>query len=133
MKRTDNPKAKQTFGPTEANAVSLLHGWHNLLEDPHPYKERVAEGKQMRNACPRSSHGVWKPAEGRVDPLSLLASQEQSRLENLIPLRYGRMMRSPFAFYRGGALLMASDLASLPRTQAYVQLCGDCHLSNFGI
>jgi uncharacterized protein (DUF2252 family) len=82
---------------------------------------------------PRSAHAVWEPAPGRVDPVELLEQQAQTRLPELGPIRYGRMLASRFAFYRGGAYLMAADLAAGPRTGLHAQLCGDAHLSNFGI
>jgi len=95
--------------------------------------ERVARGKAARNDTPRSSHGRWEPATNRPDPVALLEEQAVSRVPELVPLRYGRMMVSPFTFYRGGALLMASDLAATPRSGLNAQICGDAHLSNFGV
>ncbi len=82
---------------------------------------------------PRSSAGSWEPAPDRADPVDLLERQAATRDPSLVPLRHGRMLASPFAFYRGGALLMAADLAVLPRTGLTVQLCGDAHLANFGV
>ena len=82
---------------------------------------------------PRASHADWKPQASRRDPIDVLEESNQLRLPNLIPVRYGRMLRSPFAFYRGSAALMAYDLASLPATDIEVQACGDCHLLNFGL
>jgi uncharacterized protein (DUF2252 family) len=81
---------------------------------------------------PRSSHGEWSPAGDRPDPVDILADQARSRLQDLVPLRNERMSESPFAFYRGSAAVMASDLASTPASGLRVQLCGDAHLSNFG-
>jgi uncharacterized protein (DUF2252 family) len=83
--------------------------------------------------CPRSGHGRWEPADGRPDPISLLEEQAGGRLPELVPIRYGRMVISPFTFYRGAALIMASDLAPTPRSGLTTQLCGDAHLSNFGV
>ncbi len=94
--------------------------------------ERVARGKAARGEVPRRSHAQWEPASVRVDPVALLEEQSQSRVEELVPIRYGRMLVSPFTFYRGAAYIMASDLSHLPRTGLHVQLCGDAHLSNFG-
>ncbi len=94
--------------------------------------ERAALGKAAREAVPRSSHGVWKPGPDRRDPVALLEGQAATRVPELVPIRYGRMLVSPFTFYRGAALLMAADLAATPRTSLQVQLCGDAHLSNFG-
>ena len=81
----------------------------------------------------RSSHAVYMPSRDRPDPVDLLERQAQSRVPELMPLRYGRMTASPFTFYRGGALIMASDLARTPRSGLEVQVCGDAHLSNFGL
>ena len=86
----------------------------------------------MRARVPRSVHGEWQPAADRPDPVALLEEQAASRVPELVPLRYGRMLVSPFTFYRGAAYLMASDLARAPRSGLTVQLCGDAHLSNFG-
>ena len=78
------------------------------------------------------SHAAWDPPEHRPNPVDLLEEQATTRVPELVPIRYGRMLVSPFAFYRGGAYLMASDLARTPRSGLTVQLCGDAHLSNFG-
>jgi uncharacterized protein (DUF2252 family) len=94
--------------------------------------ERTAHGKAARADVPRSVHAEWEPPSHRRDPVELLEEQAETRVPDLVPIRYGRMLTSPFAFYRGGAYLMASDLAGLPRTGLKVQLCGDAHLSNFG-
>ena len=94
--------------------------------------ERAARGKAARPEVPRVSHGEWEPALHRSDPVALLEEQAQTRVAELVPIRYGRMLVSPFTFYRGAAYLMASDLASGPRTGLHTQLCGDAHLSNFG-
>jgi uncharacterized protein (DUF2252 family) len=95
--------------------------------------ERRAVGREARKAAPRASHGSWTPALDRPDPLALLRAQDDDRMADLVPIRWGRMSASPFAFYRGSAALMAADLAPLPRTDLTVQLCGDAHLSNFGL
>jgi uncharacterized protein (DUF2252 family) len=96
-------------------------------------EERVARGKAARNKCPRSSHGRWEAAEGRPDPVALLEEQGATRVADLLPVRYGRMLVSPFTFYRGAALIMATDLAPGPRSGLSAQICGDAHLSNFGV
>ena len=96
-------------------------------------EERVARGKAARNEVPRTSHAGWVPAENRPDPISLLEEQGASRVPELVPLRYGRMMVSPFTFYRGAALIMAADLATTPDSGLRAQICGDAHLSNFGV
>ena len=94
--------------------------------------ERIEVGKAARANLPRSRHGEWAPPAGRADPLTILEEQERARVQELIPIRHGRMAASPFAFYRGAAAVMASDLAPEPRTGLTVQLCGDAHLVNFG-
>jgi uncharacterized protein (DUF2252 family) len=96
-------------------------------------EERAARGKAARNDVPRSAHGGWRPAADRPDPVALLEEQAASRVPELVPIRYGRMLVSPFTFYRGAALIMASDLAGTPRSGLQTQLCGDAHLSNFGV
>jgi uncharacterized protein (DUF2252 family) len=89
--------------------------------------------KEFRKLVPRSSHGEWTPAADRPDPLSLLQAQDKRRIKQLLPIKYGRMLESPFAFLRGSAVVMAADLASTPVTGLEVILCGDAHLSNFGV
>ena len=100
---------------------------------PHlSLRERAARGKAERAEVPRSVHGEWSAPAGRRDPVELLEEQAASRVPELVPIRYGRMLVSPFTFYRGAAYLMAADLAGSQRTGLRVQLCGDAHLSNFG-
>jgi uncharacterized protein (DUF2252 family) len=100
---------------------------------PNDFDGRRAYGRAARVRTPRSSHAGWSPPEDRTDPVSLLEEQATSRVADLIPVRHGRMMVSPFTFYRGAALLMAADLARTPSSGLIVQLCGDAHLSNFGL
>src|SRR5271154_3234559 len=103
-------------------------------ELPHlTVAERVARGRAARAEVPRSSHAVFEPAPDRVDPIVLLERQARPRVPELVPIRYGRMLVSPFAFYRGAAMIMASDLVATPRSGLTVQCCGDAHLSNFGV
>ncbi len=100
----------------------------------HPsVAERVARGRAARDRMPREGLARWSPAADRADPVDLLTGQEQARVPELLPVRHARMATSAFAFYRGAALVMAADLAPLPRTELAVQLCGDAHLSNFGL
>jgi uncharacterized protein (DUF2252 family) len=96
-------------------------------------EERLARGRAAREQAPRSVHGRWEPAPGRPDPVALLEEQAESRVAQFVPIRYGRMLVSPFTFYRGAALIMAADLAATPVSGVTVQLCGDAHLSNFGL
>jgi hypothetical protein len=103
------------------------------LRVEHPSEaERAAKGKAARAAVPRSAHAAWEPGPDRTSPVELLEQQAQTRVPELVPIRYGRMLVSPFTFYRGAAYLMASDLSGMPRSGLQVQLCGDAHLSNFG-
>jgi len=95
--------------------------------------ERVTRGKTARAEVPRESHAVFDPPSHRPDPIALLEEQAKTRVPDLVPIRWGRMLVSPFSFYRGAALPMASDLASTPVTGLPVQACGDAHLSNFGL
>jgi uncharacterized protein (DUF2252 family) len=95
--------------------------------------ERAARGKAERGEVPRSVHAAWEPPSHRRSPVELLVEQSETRLTELLPIRYGRMLVSPFAFFRGAAHVMAADLAGMPRTALGVQLCGDAHLSNFGV
>jgi uncharacterized protein (DUF2252 family) len=95
--------------------------------------ERRAVGRSLREKVPRSSHAAWSPAADRPNPISLLEEQDRSRLPQFVPLRYERMIASPFGFLRGSAVVMAGDLAATPVTGLQVQMCGDAHLSNFGV
>jgi uncharacterized protein (DUF2252 family) len=95
--------------------------------------DRAAQGKAARKSVSRSAHATWIPAADRPDPVAVLERQGRDRLQELLPIRYGRMTASPFAFLRGGAAVMAADLAAQPHTGLMVQLCGDAHLLNFGL
>lgn len=96
-----------------------------------PVAERMSAGKELRKRTPRTSQAEWAPAPGR-DPIEVLKASDRGRIPELLPIRYGRMRVSPFAFYRGAAALMAMDLARTPATGLRVQACGDCHVANFG-
>ena len=95
-------------------------------------EERKSDGKSLRKAVPRSSHGDWSPAADRPDPVGVITSQDTDRVQPLVPIRHGRMAVSPFTFYRGAAKIMAEDLSSTPSSGLDAQLCGDAHLANFG-
>jgi uncharacterized protein (DUF2252 family) len=100
----------------------------------HPsVSDRKAKGMEARDQAPLSSHSTWSPAADRPDPVALLAEQDKTREQDLVPVRHGRMMVSPFTFYRGAATVMAADLGGTPVAGLEVQLCGDAHLSNFGL
>lgn len=105
-----------------------------IQRPPHsvPADDLVDAGKRLRETVSRSSHAAWKPSSDRADPLEILRRSDEGRVPELLPIRYGRMLQSPFTFYRGSASIMAADLAGLPTTGVRVQACGDCHLLNFG-
>lgn len=113
--------------------MSILH--NPSAEKPlfQTIAERRAAGRSLRKETPRYSHAEWSPAADRPDPISLLEEQNLSRQARLLPIRYERMAASPFGFLRGAAVIMAQDLATTPMTGLHVQVCGDAHLSNFGI
>jgi uncharacterized protein (DUF2252 family) len=119
---------KETDTATEPNAAAAPAP---KVEHFTP-AERAARGKAARAEVPRRVHGEWEPPPHRPDPVALLEEQAESRVPELVPIRYGRMLVSPFTFYRGAALIMANDLSSTPRSGLIVQCCGDAHLSNFG-
>jgi uncharacterized protein (DUF2252 family) len=96
------------------------------------YQQRRERGRSARRVVPRVGQEECAPAPDRPDPIDLLEAQARDRLPDLIPIRYSRIMASPFAFMRGSAIVMAQDLASTPKTSIQAQLCGDAHLSNFG-
>src|SRR4029453_17908211 len=99
----------------------------------HPsVDDRRARGLEARDRAPLSSHAGWVPASDRPGPVGLLEGQDATREPDLVPVRHGRMVVSPFTFYRGAAKIMAADLADTPTAGLEVQLCGDAHLSNFG-
>jgi uncharacterized protein (DUF2252 family) len=95
-------------------------------------EEHAAAGRDARSEVPLDAHASWEASADRADPVSILEGQATTRVQELLPIRYGRMLASPFAFYRGAAAIMAADLASVPASGLRVQLCGDAHLSNFG-
>jgi uncharacterized protein (DUF2252 family) len=97
------------------------------------YQERHERGRAARRVVPRGDQAEWAPAPDRPDPIDLLEAQARDRIPDLIPIRYSRMMASPFAFMRGAAIIMAHDLAGTPKTGIQAQLCGDAHLLNFGV
>jgi hypothetical protein len=100
----------------------------------HPsIDDREARGLEARDRAALPSHASWRPAADRPDPVTLLEQQDAGREPDLVPVRHGRMMASPFAFYRGAAKVMAADLKDTPVAGMEAQLCGDAHLSNFGL
>jgi uncharacterized protein (DUF2252 family) len=103
-----------------------------ITVDNRSRTDRKANGKAMRLAVPLASHAAWQAPPHRRDPIELLIESGVGRVPELLPIRYGRMLQSPFTFYRGAAAIMTADLAGLPKTGIQVQACGDCHLVNFG-
>ena len=111
-----------------ASSMAILGGETGAVDR----SARIAAGKALRKVVPRDSHGDWAPSPERIDPVTILQLQARSRVADLIPIRYGRMMESAFGFFRGAAAGMAADLASSPVTGLMTQACGDAHLLNFG-
>jgi uncharacterized protein (DUF2252 family) len=127
-------KAQVTRHPTRRSRRPEGVRRPKLKPVPHfTASERRAAGKAVRADVPRSAHAAWEPAPDRRDPVELMEEQAASRVPELVPIRHGRMLVSPFTFFRGAAAHMAADLAGAPRTGLDVQLCGDAHLSNFGV
>ncbi|MBV9415196.1 MAG: DUF2252 domain-containing protein [Solirubrobacterales bacterium] len=125
MTTSATPRARAASRATSGRAGAAV---------PHlSVAERVARGKAARAEVPRSSHAGFEPSPNRADPVDLLERQAATRVPELVPVRYGRMLVSPFTFYRGAAMLMAHDLGPTPRSGLAVQCCGDAHLSNFGV
>jgi uncharacterized protein (DUF2252 family) len=124
---SDTPKKRPIKKAASAPAAEPLPQTH-----VQPLAERTKAGKSLRERCPRKQQGQWQPPADRADPIDLLIENSKGRVENLIPIRYGRMLANPFAFYRGAAAIMAYDLAHTPATGLNLQICGDCHLLNFG-
>jgi uncharacterized protein (DUF2252 family) len=118
------PSRKKSEGP---DASTFGDGPHGISPD-----KRAEIGKALRARVPRAQPMGWKKPEHRPDPIDILQASDAGRLPELVPIRYGRMLQSPFAFYRGSAGVMAADLSGTPNTGIYVQACGDCHLMNFG-
>ena len=104
-----------------------------VLDLPKAVEERMAEGRAERDSVPLDAHGEWAAPDGRPDPVGVLEEEDATRVQELVPIRHGRMIVSPFTFYRGGAAIMAWDLSRTPTTGLRVQCCGDAHLSNFGV
>ena len=122
--------------PAEGDASAAEKEQVVVPQAPHVHRtpaERSSKGKSARREVSRESHEAWDPPADRRDPVELLVEQGTGRTPELLPIRYGRMLASPFSFYRGAAYVMASDLAGTPRSGLMVQACGDAHVSNFGL
>ncbi|MGR8941069.1 MAG: DUF2252 domain-containing protein [Gammaproteobacteria bacterium] len=126
---TQKDKAKKHAHKKDGAPIKIAEP---LTVDRRSRADRKDEGKAMRLAVPLASHAEWQAPPDRRDPIELLIESSVGRVPELLPIRYGRMMQSPFTFYRGAAVIMAADLAGLPCTGIRVQACGDCHLLNFG-
>jgi uncharacterized protein (DUF2252 family) len=113
---------------TASGSPQLL--WNPTTEGT--LSDRLQAGKALRSAVPRSAHALWEPPVNRPDPVEILQQADAGRLPNLVPIRYGRMLASPFAFFRGAAAIMGSDLSFTPPGSITIQICGDAHLLNFG-
>lgn len=124
-------KAGKSRGKAKAAAASKLAVPAVAVHAYSP-DDRAAAGKTLRDKISRAQHALWKPTKDRPDPIAVLHKSDAGRLKDLVPIRYGRMLQSPFAFYRGSAAVMAADLARAPSTGLHVHACGDCHLMNFG-
>jgi len=122
-----------TIQKNSTNAASEGGSGKTQLPESRSREECLAAGKALRETLPRSSHAGWKAPAERRDSIDVLEESNRDRLPELVPIRYGRMLRSPFTFLRGSAGLMAYDLATTPTTGLRVQACGDCHLLNFGL
>ena len=109
------------------------YGLAKFISEHRTAAQRKQDGKDKRGEIPRESHAEFEPASDRPDPVAVIKRSSEGRWEHLIPIRYGRMSRSPFTFLRGSASLMAMDIATTPTPEIAVQACGDCHLSNFGL
>ncbi len=127
-KHNGSASNEDVLARTRLPALAISIGGTELL----PVDELLTAGKALRDNVPRAAHGEWKRSHRRVDPLAILSKSDAGRLPDLVPIRYGRMLESPFAFYRGSAAVMAADLAKTPASGIRVQACGDCHLVNFG-
>ena len=132
-------KGGQPAAPTPIRKISRSPKQETAAAAPEkptgpelPSAALFAAGKALRERIPRQVHGTWKRDKDRVDPLAILRAQDKDRQKQLIPIRYGRMLQTPFTFYRGAAAVMAADLAKTPASGLRVQACGDCHLLNFG-
>jgi uncharacterized protein (DUF2252 family) len=132
--RDDVCRAYLSEQVTEAQIAVAKEEKMAILHDSTvtPRDDRRARGKVLAGAVPHEKHAKWEPAAKRLDPVEILLDQDEGRVPELVPIRYGRMTRSPHTFFRGAAAVMAADLATTPISKVKVQLCGDCHALNFG-
>jgi uncharacterized protein (DUF2252 family) len=130
MKKTPKVGSAKKVSHVNNDGSPATMAW--TWQAPPTLEELLASGNALREKCPRKSHAIWDPPADRADPIAILEESNQGRLPELLPRRFGLMKSSPFAFYRGAAAIMASDLGNTPVTGLRVQACGDCHLLNFG-
>src|SRR5262244_3824603 len=127
---TEQLTKRERVGIMETSTITAAQpAVHPSLMAP---ADRRAHGKRLRDTARRGAHATWRAPADRVDPIGVLQAADATRQKDLVPLRYGRMLQSPFTFYRGSAGVMAADLAHTPVSGIHVQVCGDCHLMNFG-
>lgn len=127
---SDDSTKKRTQASALGKATTRAAVLHDNTRSPRD--DRRVRGQALREAIPHELHAGWKPQSKRRSVLDVLTQSDKGRLANLVPLKYGRMMHSPFTFFRGSAALMAEDLNAVTSTGIRVQVCGDCHLLNFG-
>jgi uncharacterized protein (DUF2252 family) len=133
MATPTRPARRRNGVPTNRKPVVAAVAKARVVAPPLSVAERVARGKARRSEVPRASQAQYEPSSSRPDPVVVLDGQSKTRVPELVPIWYGRMLVSPFTFYRGAAQLMAYDLAGTPRSGLMAQCCGDAHLSNFGV
>ena len=128
------PRSKAGNSVAENSVAAVPHARAPLASTPSlsSSANMKAEGKRLREVVSRESQAAWRAPSNRPDPIAILRASDSTRLPNLVPIRYGRMLASPFTFYRGSAGVMAADLAVTPASGVRVQSCGDAHLLNFG-
>jgi hypothetical protein len=129
----NDSKIRAAKGRTAKKARRDQKRRRGVLDLPKAIEERLAEGRVERESVPLETHGEWATPDRRPDPVGILEKQNATRVPELVPIRHGRMIVSPFTFYRGSAAIMACDLSRTPTTGLRVQCCGDAHLSNFGV
>jgi uncharacterized protein (DUF2252 family) len=128
-----NSKFQPMSTPPPLQPIERFEHLEQFLEERPSVSDRLAAGKALRKKVPRRSHAVYQPPLNRPDPVAILEAQAKTRLPDLVPVRYARMLTSPFAFLRGSAAVMIGDIAPAPTTDLMVQACGDMHVSNFGV
>jgi hypothetical protein len=133
MAKTSKGKDGRTHDKGGPKAAGLAHGAAGVAPlQTAPVRDREAAGRALAKRTPLKDHAAWRPSLRQHDPIDLVVESSKGRIEHLVPIRYGRMLANPFAFYRGSASVMAADLSRTPASGVHVQACGDCHAVNFG-